>query len=130
MICLTEQHRYYMYTIPVDMRNGFDGLSGIIRMKIGKDPMDESVYIFINKRRDKMKMLVWEYGGYMIYYKRLERGTFEIPKTESQNHKIEMTFERLIMLIKGMKIIRKKDTKSLHRLNKNCIFMAWIMRKL
>lgn len=113
MICLTEQHRYYMYTIPVDMRNGFDGLSGIIRMKIGKDPTDESVYIFINKRRDKMKMLVWEYGGYMIYYKRLERGTFEIPKTESQNHKIEMTFERLIMLIKGMKIIRKKRYEKL-----------------
>jgi transposase len=113
MIRLTEQHKYYMYIIPVDMRNGFDGLSGIIRTKIGMDPMDESVYIFINNRRDKMKMLVWEYGGYMIYYKRLERGTFEIPKPEGEKKRIEMTWEKLIMMIKGLKIIRKKRYEKL-----------------
>ena len=97
-----------MYTKAVDMRNGFDGLSGIVKLKLGMDPMDESVYIFINKRRDKLKMLIWEYGGYMIYYKRLERGTFEIPKPEGEKQQIEMTWEKLIMMIKGMKIIQKK----------------------
>jgi len=67
-----------MFGQPTDMRKGFDGLSGLIINKLGKNPIDGSVYIFINRRRDRMKLLVWQSNGFVLYYKRLESGTFEI----------------------------------------------------
>ncbi|MFT6336755.1 MAG: transposase [Saprospiraceae bacterium] len=63
------------------MRMGFDGLSGLISNQMHRSPLDGRVYLFINRRRDRMKMLVWESGGFMLYYKRLEQGTFELPQS-------------------------------------------------
>ena len=79
MIGLTSHHKYYLYSEVCDMRKGFNGLSGIVRSKMKRSPLDGSVYMFINRRRDRLKMLVWESGGFMLYYKRLEQGTFELP---------------------------------------------------
>jgi len=56
MFGLTLQHKYFMFGQPTDMRKGFDGLSGLIINKLGKNPIDGSVYIFINRRRDRMKL--------------------------------------------------------------------------
>ena len=78
MFALGEHHRYYLYRAPADMRKGFDGLSGLVRQKMDSDPMDGSVYLFINRRRDKLKILVWTDGGFVLYYKPLENGTFEL----------------------------------------------------
>lgn len=61
------------------MRKGFDGLCGLVHDKMDMNPMDGSVYLFINRQRNRMKMLVWEMGGFVLYYKRLEQGTFELP---------------------------------------------------
>jgi transposase len=93
------------------MRKGFDGLSGLVQSKMGSNPTDGSVYIFINRRRDRMKMLVWEPGGFMMYYKRLEQGTFDLPQKSGESGKIQISWEILAMLISGIKtvkIIRKK----------------------
>ncbi len=95
------------------MRKGFDGLSGIVTNEMSSSPMDGSVYIFINKRRNRMKMLSWESGGFMLYYKRLERGTFEIPQGPDQS-KISLNWETLVLIIQGIKlkkISRKKRYK-------------------
>ena len=85
MFGLGEHHRYYLYRAPADtaeaaqvMRKGFDGLSGLVRQKMDSDPMDGSAYLFINRRRDKLKILVWTDGGFVLYYKPLENGTFEL----------------------------------------------------
>jgi len=113
MIGLTERHQYYLYTPVCDMRKGFDGLSGMVMEKMGADPLDGSVYIFMNRRRDRMKMLVWEHGGFMLYYKRLEQGSFELPK-EDENGKVELSWETLVFMIRGIKlekIVRKKRYK-------------------
>ena len=114
MIGLTAYHRYHLYQQPTDMRKGFDGLSGIIAHHCGLDVMDGHVYIFINKRRDKMKMLVWEPGGFMMYYKRLEQGTFDLPLGGSHPTHISISWETLVLMINGIKIekiIRKKRYK-------------------
>lgn len=114
MIGLTQQHKYFLRRGCTDMRKGFDGLSGLVMSEFGLDPMDGSVYIFINRRRDRMKMLVWESGGFMLYYKRLERGTFELPKKGSESDVIKLDWETLILMITGIKlekIMRKKRYK-------------------
>jgi len=59
------------------MRKGFDGLSGLIKQEMNRKPVDGNVYLFVNRRRDRIKMLLWESGGFMLYYKRLEKGTIE-----------------------------------------------------
>lgn len=114
MIGLTQNHRYFFREQPTDMRKGFDGLSGLVSSELGKDPLDGSVYIFINRRRDRMKMLVFEHGGFMLYYKRLEQGTFDLPARINAHGPILLSWEVLVLLISGIKldkIVRKKRYK-------------------
>lgn len=114
MIGLTSHHHFHLYQKPADMRKGFDGLSGLVIQYCGRNPTDGEVYIFINKRRDKMKMLVWEPGGFMLYYKRLEQGTFDLPLGGSDRSHISISWETLVLMINGIKmekIIRKKRFK-------------------
>lgn len=113
MIGLTHRHVYYLYNGACDMRKGFDGLSGVISSEMGQDPLDGSVYLFVNRRKDRMKMLVWETGGFTLYYKRLESGTFELPKHEKgQNMTIEWaTLMYIIQGVKLDKIVKKKRFK-------------------
>ena len=109
MFGLSEQHRYFLYDGIADMRKGFDGLSGIVINKMKGNPTDGSVYIFINRRRDRMKLLVWESNGFMMYYKRLEIGTFEFPRTADDKHYRTIKWETLMLMISGISM------KQIHR---------------
>lgn len=114
MIGLTPQHSYYFFNNYTDMRKGFDGLSGLVLSCMGRDPADGSVYIFINRRRDRMKMLVWEQSGFTLYYKRLESGTFQWPTRVVNSGAMTLDWETLVMMISGIcleKIVRKKRYK-------------------
>ena len=114
MLGLTDRHVYCYYHPAADMRKGFDGLSGLVREQMGSDPLDGSVYLFVNRRRDRMKLLVWESGGFVLYYKRLERGTFELPKSKIEAPKLQMSWETLVLMIQGIrleKIVKKKRYK-------------------
>jgi transposase len=113
MIGLTNRHTYFIYDGVCDMRKGFDGLSGLVNSEMGQDPLNGSVYIFVNRRRDRMKMLVWEAGGFMLYYKRLESGTFELPKDDSGTN-LSIEWETLVYIIQGLrldKIVKNKRYK-------------------
>lgn len=71
--------RFWLYSEPADMRKSFHTLSGLVRNRIGGDPLNGDVYIFVNKRRNRMKLLHYETGGMVIYAKMLDRGTFGLP---------------------------------------------------
>jgi Transposase and inactivated derivatives len=93
------------------MRKGFDGLSGIVRNEMSRDPQDGSVYLFINRNRDRLKILVWREGGFVLYYKRLESGTYELPGSVQINKVVHINWESLMLIIRGIrleKISRKK----------------------
>lgn len=92
------------------MRKGFDGLSGLITSAMEMSPLDGSVYLFINRRRDRMKMLVWESGGFMLYYKRLESGRFELPLNQV-GAKTELSWETLVMMMTGISLVQAKRRK-------------------
>ena len=104
MLGLTTNHRYYLCREATDMRKGFDGLSGLVRQNLEANPLDGSVYIFINRRRDRMKLLVWEPSGFVLYYKRLERGTFELPVGQDNCGKTQLPWEVLMLLISGISL--------------------------
>jgi len=102
MFNLNAQQHYYLYRPPTDMRKGFDGLSGLVRHQMGQDPLSGGVFIFINRRRDRMKLLVWEAGGFVLYYKRLERGTFELPQSTADTWNI--SWSQLVFILQGIRL--------------------------
>lgn len=82
------------------MRKGFQGLSGLVTAKMGKDPISGDVFIFINRRATHIKLLHWESGGFVIYYKRLEKGTFSLPKVLQSG---SVSWSQLVLMIEGIK---------------------------
>ena len=86
------------------MRKGFDGLSGLVENKLGSDPRNGDVFVFINKGRDKAKLLHWQGSGYTLYYKRLETGRFQVPGYGKSVGGIRLDYARLVMLIDGLSV--------------------------
>ena len=107
MVSFTPSMKYYLYAHVTDMRKGFRGLSGIVRNELDRDPADGRVYIFINRRRDKIKLLVWDRNGFVLYYKSLESGTFEFPK----NHEPAISWDRLWMILEGISLESVRQRK-------------------
>lgn len=110
MIAVTIK-RYFLYRHPTDMRKGFDGLSGLVINEMGCDHLSGDVYIFVNKRRTLVKILVWDRTGFVIYYKKLSSGTFELPKWEDAKNKKELSIVLLTMILEGVKISSAKMRK-------------------
>ena len=79
MLALGPGARLYFYTEPCDMRKGYAGLGGLVRAALGRDPADGAVYCFVNRRRDRIKLLLFEGDGFAVYYKVLPEGTLEVP---------------------------------------------------
>src|SRR5690625_7329829 len=71
MFCLNSSHCYHLYRGACDMRKSFNGLSGLVRNALGRDPASGEVSVFLNRRRTLIKLLHWEAGGYVLYYQRL-----------------------------------------------------------
>ena len=105
MLGLGTEHTYYYYLSAVDMRKGFNGLSGIVSDHMMANKGENIVYAFINKRKDKLKLLHWRSGGFVLYYKRLEKGVFELPKYEINDGLVVLTYTEMIMILDGISII-------------------------
>ena len=84
------------------MRKAFDGLCGIISSVLNRDPLDGSVYIFINRHRNRMKCLVWDGDGFWLFYKRLEKGTFQIPLRAHDQHALAVSYEQWMLILEGI----------------------------
>lgn len=104
MLALTSSHRYLLYARPCDMRKSFDGLAGIVRSELGRNPLSGDVFVFMNKKRSHLKLLHWEAGGFVLYYKRLEKGTFTPPVLRSEN--ASLTWAELVLMIEGVQVIK------------------------
>jgi transposase len=102
--------RYYLYRQPTDMRKSFDGLCGIVSSQLGFNPMSGDLFIFINRQRNRIKLLRWEAGGFVLFYKRLEKGTFELPQYKKEGLSQRIDYSELVMIITGisLKYARKR----------------------
>ncbi len=93
--------RYFLYRGAADMRKSFDGLSGLVRSELGRDPTSGDVFVFLNRRRTHVKLLVWERSGFALYYKRLEEGTFEVPDSPSGG---AVSWPQLMLMLEGVSL--------------------------
>jgi len=113
MFGLSGQQRYFLFPQAVDMRKSFDGLSGIVTGQMGKDVCSGDVFIFLGKDLSKIKLLVWETGGFVLYYKRLEAGTFALPKPAEAS--ITLTYSELCLLVEGLEVEVTRRRKRFQR---------------
>ena len=86
------------------MRKSFDGLCGLVNTRLGLNPMSGDLYVFINKRRNRIKLLRWEAGGFVLFYKRLEKGTFELPQCQKSGFHQTINYSELVMIITGISL--------------------------
>ena len=104
LLSLPGHVHYYLFMGNADMRRTFEGLCGLIRNEMNQNPLDHQVYIFINKRRTQVKLLLWEGDGFCIFHKRLEAGTFERPVTDEDKKQVTITRIQLQMILQGVKL--------------------------
>jgi len=104
MLGFHSHQRFFVCTTAVDMRKGIDGLCGVVRHLLEDNPQSGYVFIFFNKNRDKIKLLVWDLGGYVMYQKRLEQGSFEVMPGSEGTAKLSLRYDHLVMLLSGISI--------------------------
>jgi transposase len=96
----------WVATTPVDMRKSFDALAEIVRSFLGYDPLSGHLFVFRNRTRHLVKVLWWDREGLAIYYKRLERGEFQFPR--SNERAVEITRDELVRLLSGMSVVQRQ----------------------
>lgn len=101
MLTLPPSVKIWLATEPIDMRKGFDGLLGVIRDEWAKDPYAGHLFAFVGRRRDRIKILFWDRGGFVLYYKRLEKGRFQIPAVRAGQRSVTLEGTQLSMLLSG-----------------------------
>jgi transposase len=101
--------KVYLATAPTDMRKGFDTLAALVREFLKHDPLSGHLFLFVSRGRDRLKILHWDNGGFWIWYRRLEAGTFRLPRVDRQTASVELKASELAMLLEGI------DLKSLKR---------------
>jgi transposase len=112
MILLPRAVKVYFATEPVNLRKSFDGLSNEVRGVLRQDPLSGHVFIFVNRRKTQVKLLVWTRGGFTIVHKRLERGTFGFAQRLGSDAKyVVIDAHELSMLLEGIDVERGRLSK-------------------
>jgi transposase len=102
MLHLSAAVQYYLYTGITDMRKGFDSLYGVVSSQMKLDAMNGSIFIFINRKCNQIKIFLWEGDGLSVYHKRLEKGTYELPSQSSESSSIILTWQQLQFILQGV----------------------------
>lgn len=111
MLPFSSTQRYYFYRYPTDMRKSFNGLSGLVRSELGGNSISGDVFIFVNRRRDRIKLLVWDRSGYVLLYKQLQQGTFELPTFAAQSSSCQMKWSELVLILEGVSLKSVRQRK-------------------
>lgn len=107
--------RVYLCTATTDMRKGFDTLAVLVRDSLGYDPLSGHLFLFVGRRRDRLKILYWDLDGYALWYKRIEKGTFRMPVAKPDATSIELKASELAMLLEGIDLRSIKRRKRFQR---------------
>src|SRR5512138_1566346 len=102
MITLPDPVRVFLHTPPTDLRKGFDALCGLVSTAFAQKPTSGHLFLFVNRRRDRIKILSWDRDGLAIWYKRLECGSFQLPTARHDAVSIEMTATQLALILSGI----------------------------
>lgn len=104
MIALAAQVRVFLYRRPTDMRKSFHGLVALTESELKQDPLSGSLFVFLNRRRDRIKILYWGQTGFCIWYQQLEKGTYQVPRQETLDEQdtLEVTRSQLSLILDGI----------------------------
>ncbi len=111
MLSVSSSTRIFISIGATDMRKGFDGLCGLVANELKQDPLSGALFLFINRRRDRMKVLYWDGDGLAIWYRRLEQGTYQLPSVTSDQKSVELRSEEFTMLLRGIDLSNVKRRK-------------------
>jgi transposase len=108
MLTLPSAVRILLATEPVDMRKSIDGLMGLVRTGWGEDVYSGHLFVFVSRRGDRVKVLTFSRGGFILYYKRLEQGRFRLPRVDEQARAVCLDATQLAMLLDGIDVAQVK----------------------
>ncbi|MCB0670231.1 MAG: IS66 family insertion sequence element accessory protein TnpB [Saprospiraceae bacterium] len=114
MLGLPQVRRYFLYRDATDMRKSFNGLGGLVINEMGGKLLSGDGFVFVNKRRTMLKILVWDRTGFVIYYKRLSSGTFEVPVGSSATS-MEVSVAKIMLILEGVSLDSVKWRKRYQR---------------
>jgi transposase len=103
--------RIFIASSPIDMRKSIDGLFAIVEAELQGDPYSGHYFVFVSRRCDRVKILAWDRSGFVLYYKRLERGQFRLPHMGSDLMSVEVDATQLTMLLDGIEYGRVRRPK-------------------
>ncbi len=116
MISLPHPVRVFLHIPPTDLRKGFDALSGLVTTAFAQDPTSGHLFLFVNRRRDRLKILYWDRDGLAIWYKRLEMpGSFQLPAVAPGAVSIEMSPTQLSLILSGIDLSSARQRKRYQR---------------
>ncbi len=115
MIGLSRAMRVFVCTVPTDMRRSFDGLFGMAEQLMKQDPLSGHLFVFRNRNRDRLKLMYWDKDGMAIWYKRLEKGGFQLPTDlhaiDEKQMSAEITIDELSLLLGGIDLATVRHRK-------------------
>jgi len=114
MLTLPPSVRVFLCLGPADMRRSFDGLAAMVREIVRGDPLSGHLFVFFNRRRDRVKILFWDRTGLCLWYKRLEEGVFKLPV--SLDPSVEVTSAELSLILEGIDLTRAHRQKRYSRI--------------
>ena len=116
MINLSHSVRVFLHAPATDLRKGFDALAGLVTAAFRQDPTSGSLFLFVNRRRDRLKILYWDRDGLAIWYKRLETpGRFQLPVVHQDIVSVEMTSTQLSLILAGIDLGSARQRKRYQR---------------
>ena len=114
-----QSARIWMASEATDMRCGFDRLAERVKAVIGKDPQSGHLFVFRSRRGDRLKILVWDRDGFVLWYKRLETGVFKMPRVEQGTRSVELRASELAMILDGIDVSTLKRVPRYQRVMGN-----------
>jgi transposase len=115
MLSFPPAVRIWLATSATDMRKSFDALAELVRQQLHNDPLSGHLFVFHNRRSDRVKLLYWDEDGFVIVYKRLEQGTFRFPQASAGQSAVSIRAADLAMLLDGVDWQNAKRSKRYHR---------------
>lgn len=106
MIALPPQIRVFLCRLPTDMRKSFHGLVALTESALMQDPLSGSLFVFVNRRRDRIKILYWGQTGFCIWYQQLQKGTYQLPDEAAlgERQAVEVTRSQLSLILDGIEL--------------------------
>jgi transposase len=104
VLSLSPGIQVFMAIEPVDLRKGFDGLRAAVETVFDRNVLDGHLFLFLNRRRDRIKILWWDRDGLAVFYKRLERGSYEVPRHAADTKQLRIDVTQLSLLLNGVEL--------------------------